>query len=159
MVCLVLMAYTVVSLREGSCPSSIQRLQNNSPHILSWERLFFHLFRRFFVFFSEYRVSKSALKRKRRHHRLQLVITKFTFFHLTPLAFFLSLAYTMGKSKSSSAELFSAKSGEAYRMIYFIVVAPIQAVRPTVSGTDTSGESYREWKLSKAVATVAAFNF
>ena len=44
-------------------------------------------------------------------------------------------------------------------MIYFIVVAPIQAVRPTVSGTDTSGESYREWKLSKAVATVAAFNF
>ena len=65
----------------------------------------------------------------------------------------------MGKSKSSSAELFSAKSGEAYRMIYFIVVAPIQAVRPTVSGTDTSGESYREWKLSKAVATVAAFIF
>ena len=72
-----------------------------------------------------------------------------------PIAFSLDFVYTIVEQKLVR---FSAKSSEAYWMGSPVEVASIQAVRPTVSGADKSGESYRKWKPSKAVAPSQPFS-
>ena len=158
-----LSCYGIMTDGVASFPPSVGTFADTAFAVRTFLCHICHPFRIFFTTHNTTTVPGSPAVREIYHsgHILAAVLSdlvsskSFSKIFAFPIAFSLDFVYTIVEQKLVR---FSAKSCEAYWMGSPVEVASIQAVRPTVSGADKSGESYRKWKPSKAVAPSQPFS-